>query len=60
MLRTACHPLPLPGPEQLKKLHQVLKVWNRSPPLEPLKFEKVGAQAGVRGKLGRLLGKVKS
>ncbi|XP_047549674.1 ubiquitin-like modifier-activating enzyme 7 [Lutra lutra] len=28
------------GPEQLKKLHQVLKVWNRSPPLEPLKFEK--------------------
>ncbi|XP_045847907.1 ubiquitin-like modifier-activating enzyme 7 isoform X3 [Meles meles] len=28
------------GPEQLKKLHQVLKVWNRSPPLEPLKFQK--------------------
>lgn len=24
----------------MKKLHQVLKVWNRSPPLEPLKFEK--------------------
>ncbi|XP_034854324.1 ubiquitin-like modifier-activating enzyme 7 isoform X2 [Mirounga leonina] len=28
------------GPEQLKKLHQVLEVWSGSPPLEPLKFEK--------------------
>ncbi|XP_044773073.1 ubiquitin-like modifier-activating enzyme 7 [Neomonachus schauinslandi] len=28
------------GPEQLKKLHQVLEVWSRSPPLKPLKFEK--------------------
>ncbi|XP_008701996.1 ubiquitin-like modifier-activating enzyme 7 [Ursus maritimus] len=28
------------GPEQLKKLHQMLEVWSGSPPLEPLKFEK--------------------
>uniref|UniRef100_A0A673VDB6 Ubiquitin like modifier activating enzyme 7 n=1 Tax=Suricata suricatta TaxID=37032 RepID=A0A673VDB6_SURSU len=34
------HPLPLTGPEQLKKLHKVLEVWSGSPPLKPLKFEK--------------------
>nr|XP_055200566.1 ubiquitin-like modifier-activating enzyme 7 isoform X3 [Nyctereutes procyonoides] len=28
------------GPEQLKKLQEVLEVWNGSPPLKPLKFEK--------------------
>ncbi|XP_077714978.1 ubiquitin-like modifier-activating enzyme 7 isoform X2 [Canis aureus] len=28
------------GPEQLKKLQEVLEVWSGSPPLKPLKFEK--------------------
>uniref|UniRef100_A0A8C0LBX2 Ubiquitin like modifier activating enzyme 7 n=1 Tax=Canis lupus dingo TaxID=286419 RepID=A0A8C0LBX2_CANLU len=39
-LRTAQHPFRLLGPEQLKKLQEVLEVWSGSPPLKPLKFEK--------------------
>lgn len=50
------HLLPLTGPEQLKELHKVLEVWSRSPPLKPLKFEKVGVQVGLKGQLGEVVG----
>lgn len=32
------------------------EVWSMGPPLQPLRFEKVGAQVGVQGQAGEVVG----
>ena len=36
-------------PTGCKQLHEDLKTWSKGPSLEPLTFEKVRAQVGVKG-----------
>lgn len=55
-LRTVPQPRSLTDPGQVERLRQALRDWSMGSPLEPLRFEKVGAQAGLKGQAGEIVG----
>lgn len=46
----------LADPGQAERLREALGHWSAGCPLEPLRFEKVGARAGLRGRAREVVG----